>query len=272
MEKKSVLIGISALIMSTILTLVLVTLVIDPFSYGVYAPDAFLTSEEKTERSRLDSLRKDSIRIDLINKENIRIAQLRKDSIIRDSITQDSLRRVKLVESVYIYNKLNYTLSTISTKREELLLRDSIQKIWKVADNYKTRGDSISGFISSGDKTIDSLKKIVLDLNKKVEQSQEKVAGLQKDLAESQKDLQKALEVPPPPPIEYTEEQVLGYSKAYESMEPSVAAKHIELMHEDDALEILTNLQPRAVGRILGEMEPTKAAKIWLNLSSKKEK
>jgi flagellar motility protein MotE (MotC chaperone) len=162
---------------------------------------------------------------------------------------------------------LNYTLSTISVKREELLLRDSIHKIWKVADNYKTRGDSISGLISSGNKTIDSLKKIVLDLNKKVEQSQEKVAELQKA-----SEVQKVEEKPLPPPVEYTEEQVTGYSKAYESMDPEVAAKHMELMHEDDALEILMNLQPKAAGRILDKMEPKKAAKLWLNLNSKRQR
>ena len=263
MKEKSVLLGFAALVTSIILTFALVTLAIDPHSYGVYAPDAFLTDSIKLETRRLDSLRKDSIRIDLIDRENIRLAQLKRDSIALDSIAQDSLRRVKLVQSVYIYNKLNYTLSTISVKREELLLQDSIHKIWKVADNYKARGDSVSGLISSGNKTIDSLKKIVLDLNKKVEQSQELIAELQKP-----PDEEEVIQ----PLVEYTEEQILAYSKAYESMDPEVAVKHMALMHEDDALEILMNLQPRAAGRILDKMEPRKAAKIWLNLSSKKQR
>ena len=268
MEKKSVLFGIGALLSSVILTFVLVTLAMNPFSYGVYAPDAFLTDEEKAEIHRLDSLKKDSIRLDLLHKENIRIAQFKRDSSMLDSIKQDSLKRVKLVQSVYIYDKLNYTLSNISVKREQLILQDSIYKIWEVADNYKTKGDSISSLISSGNRTIDSLQKIVLDLNKKVEKSQEVVK-------EMGVELQKAKETPPPPPpveYTYTEEQVAGYSKAYETMDPEIVAKQIELMHEDDALDILMNLQPRAAGRILDKMEPKKAAKIWLNLNSKKER
>jgi hypothetical protein len=272
MEQKSVLFGFIALITSAILTFILVTLVMNPFSYGVYAPDAFLTDEEKAEIHRVDSLMKDSIRLDMLHQEALRIAQFKKDSTILDSIRQDSLKRVNLVQSVYIYDKLNYTLSTISVKRDQLLLQDSIYKIWEVADNYKTRGDSISSLISSvtssGNRTIDSLQKIVLDLNKKVEQSQ-------KVIQEMGVELQKAKEVPPPPPsveYAYTEEQVTGYSKAYETMDPETVAKQMELMHEDDALDILINLQPRAAGRILDKMEPKKAAKIWLNLNSKKER
>ena len=274
-EQKSVLIGIAALLSTAILTLVLATLVINPLSYGIYGPETFLTDQEKLERRRIDSLKKDIARINLLKKEAIRFAQLRQDSIKLDSIAQDSLRRVRLVQSIYIYNKLNYTLATISVKRGELLLRDSIHQIWKVADNYKAKGDSISDLVSSGNRTIDSLRQIVLDLNKKVDQSQEKVTGLQNDLAKSQRDLAEALKPKPepePPPIEYTEEQVSGYTKAYETMDPSVAAKHMELMHEDDALDILMNLQPRAAGRILDQMEATKAAKIWLNLNSKKQR
>ena len=253
--------GFAALLMSVILTFIIIILAMDPFSFGVYEPDVFLTDDEKLEVRRLDSLRKDSIRIDLINQEAIRLVQWIKDSIVLDSVRQDSLRRVKLVQSVYIYDKLNYTLATISVKREELLLRDSIQKIWKVADNYKTSGDSVSSLVKSGTKTADSLEKIVLNLNKKVEQSQEIISALQNVPNESVSE-----------EFLYTEEQVTGYSKAYETMDPGTAAKHLEIMHEDDALEILIKLQPRAAGRILDKMEPRKAAKIWLNLSSKKQR
>lgn len=169
---------------------------------------------------------------------------------VKDSIRQDSLRRVQMEQNIYIYDKLNYSLSTLGLKREKLILQDSIYKIWKIVDNYKRRADSINTGIGTGNRLTDSLRNVIAKLEKK----EEKKGQQQKNI------------------VEYSSEQVLGYAKAYESMDPEKAAKQLELMPESEALELLINMQPRPAAKILDKIEPIKAAKLWLVLNSKKKR
>lgn len=165
-----------------------------------------------------------------------------------DSIRQDSLRRAAIEQTAYIYDKLNYTLSTLSLKREKLILQDSIYKIWKIVDNYKLKVDSVNTIVNVKNKSIDSLNKVITKLTKK-------------EVKETEKPL-----------VEYSSEQIMGYAKAYEMMDPGLAAKQLQLMPEEDALEILINIQPRPAAKILDKIEPIKAAKFWLLLNSKKKR
>ncbi len=201
-------------------TLAMVGLLIDPSLFGINKPAEVKSSKVVRLSPRADSLRKDSIR-----KSNIE-------------------------QNIYIYDKLNYSLSTLSLKRDKLLLLDSIYRIWKIADNYKSKVDSISKVFNSGTKSADSLRKAITKINQK--------EGKGKQTAKTQ--------------TEYSGEQISGYAKVYESMDPVKAAKQIELMSEDDALELLINMQSRPAAKILDKIEPIKAAKIWLILNSKKKR
>jgi hypothetical protein len=214
MDKKLLLVGLATMSLVVISTLALVGLLIKPEIFGV----KLFTSDTLSVKfdPRLDSIR------------------------------QDSIRRATLEQNVYIYDKLNYTLTTLSLKREKLILEDSIYKIWKIVDNYKMKVDSVNKVLNIQIKSADSLRKAIVKLTTK--------------------------EVKEVPKIEYSTDQVLSYAKAYEVMDPAIAAKQLQLMPEEDALEILINIQPRPAAKILDKIEPIKAAKFWLILNSKKKR
>jgi flagellar motility protein MotE (MotC chaperone) len=217
MDKKILIIGFATMIMVVLSTLALVGLLVEPRIFGVH---------------------KTFISDTLSVKFNPKL----------DSIRQDSLKRANIERNIYIYDKMNYSLSTLSLKREKLLLRDSIYKIWKIVDSYKKREDSVTKALNSGSKTVDSLKKTVVKLSAK---------GVKEPVKSS---------------IEYSNEQIANYSKVYEGMDAAKAAKQIELMSEEDALQLLISMQPRPAAKILDKIEPIKAAKIWLILNSKKKR
>jgi len=132
MDKKLLLVGLATMSLVVISTLALVGLLIKPELFGV---KPFTT----------DTL---SVKFD---------PRL-------DSIRQDSIRRATLEQNIYIYDKLNYTLTTLSLKREKLILKDSINKIWEIVDNYKMKVDSVNKVLSSQIKSTDSLKKAIVKL------------------------------------------------------------------------------------------------------------
>ena len=219
MDKKILIIGFATMLLVILSTLALVGLLVNPGIFGVH------------KKLMPDTL---SVKLD---------PRL-------DSIRQDSLKRMQLEQNVYIYDKMNYSLSTLSLKREKLLLCDSIYKIWKIVDDHKKREDSVLRVMNIGNKAVDSLRKCIVKLS--VKEDKEKGSGTVK--------------------TEYTEEQRTGYSKVYEGMDPEKAAKQIELMSEEDALQLLISMQPKPAAKILDKIEPIKAAKIWLILNSKKKR
>jgi flagellar motility protein MotE (MotC chaperone) len=220
MDKKIIIIGSITMLLVIISTLALVGVLVDPGIFGIKKQLPPVESVKIKSNPRLDSLRR------------------------------DSTKRENLQHNLYIYDQLNYSLSTLSLQREKLLLSDSIYKIWKMVDYYKKRNDSVLNTINSGLKTTDSLKKTIVNLNTKEGKGKEGTKNK----------------------VEYSNDQVMGYAKVYEGMDPARAAKQLELMSEEDALELLINMQARPAAKILDKIEPIKAAKIWLILNSKKKR
>ncbi len=64
-------------------------------------------------------------------------------------------------------------------------------------------------------------------------------------------------------------ERLMKVSKIYEAMPADEAAKRLEKLDEDTAVDILSVLKPRAAGGILGEMDNDKAASISKKIINK---
>jgi flagellar motility protein MotE (MotC chaperone) len=56
------------------------------------------------------------------------------------------------------------------------------------------------------------------------------------------------------------QEQQLKVAKMYEAMQPEDAARRIEKLDDESALQILTTLKPKVAGKILAQIDTAKAA------------
>ncbi len=95
---------------------------------------------------------------------------------------------------------------------------------------------------------------IKADIQKEVEHNEE----LKKEIEEAQKNID-----------EKTKERLLKVSKMYEAMPPEEAAKRLEKLDENTAVDILSMLKPRAAGGILAQMDSDKAASISKKIITK---
>lgn len=59
-------------------------------------------------------------------------------------------------------------------------------------------------------------------------------------------------------------------ASAYNDMDPAAAARIMKNLDDDDVVFILSNVQKKQAGKILGKLNPARAAKIMMSLSSSK--
>lgn len=86
-------------------------------------------------------------------------------------------------------------------------------------------------------------------------------ADIQKEIETNEK-LKKELEEARKTLDENARERLMKVSKIYEAMPAEEAAKRLEKLDEDTAVEILSVLKPRSAGGILAQMDNDKAASI----------
>ena len=96
-------------------------------------------------------------------------------------------------------------------------------------------------------------------------------SDIQKEIEHNEK-VKKDFEAEQKAAYEYSKERLLKVGKIYESMPPDEAAKKLEKLDEDTAVEIIGVLKPRAAGGILTEMDSEKAAAISKKLIIKKSR
>ncbi len=95
------------------------------------------------------------------------------------------------------------------------------------------------------------------DIQKEVEHNEK----LKKEIEQAQKNID-----------ENTKERLLKVSKIYEAMPPEEAAKRLEKLDENTAVDIISMLKPRAAGGILAQMDSDKAASISKKIITKGKK
>ena len=95
------------------------------------------------------------------------------------------------------------------------------------------------------------------DIQKEVAHNEE----LKKEIEEAQKNID-----------EKTKERLLKVSKIYEAMPAEEAAKRLEKLDENTAVEIISMLKPRTAGGILAQMDSDKAASISKKIITKGKK
>ncbi len=95
------------------------------------------------------------------------------------------------------------------------------------------------------------------DIQKEIEHNEK----LKKEIEEAQKTIS-----------ENTKERLLKVSKIYEAMDPEEAAKRLEKLDENTAVDIISMLKPRAAGGILAQMDSDKAAAISKKIITKNAK
>ena len=95
------------------------------------------------------------------------------------------------------------------------------------------------------------------DIQKEVEHNEK----LKKEIEEAQKTID-----------ENTRERLLKVSKIYEAMPAEEAAKRLEKLDENTAVDIISMLKPRAAGGILAQMDSDKAASISKKIITKGKK
>ncbi len=95
------------------------------------------------------------------------------------------------------------------------------------------------------------------DIQKEVERNEK----LKKEIEEAQKNID-----------ENTKERLLKVSKIYEAMPPEEAARRLEKLDENTAVDIISMLKPRAAGGILAQMDSDKAAAISKKIITKGKK
>jgi flagellar motility protein MotE (MotC chaperone) len=206
MEKKILYIGLATLFLVLISTLSLIILVINPNIFS---------SKINDQNKKIDTL--------------------------TNSKGGDSNSLVKSDTNI-IYDSLNYTISSLIFKRENLLFVDSTERLNKEIIN--------KGFV------IDSLKSENKKLKDEIDAKEKLMAKTGKTSTQST----------------FSEQEKKGYSKIYESMNPESAAKQLEEMPEIEAIKILLNIDSKQGAKILDKIEPKKAAKIWNTLNSKEKK
>jgi flagellar motility protein MotE (MotC chaperone) len=92
------------------------------------------------------------------------------------------------------------------------------------------------------------------DIQKEIEHNEK----LKKEIEEAQKNID-----------ENTKERLMKVSKMYEAMPAEEAAKRLEKLDENTAVDILIMLKPRAAGGILAQMDSDKAASISKKIITK---
>jgi len=95
------------------------------------------------------------------------------------------------------------------------------------------------------------------DIQKEIEHNEK----LKKEIEEAQKNID-----------ENTKERLLKVSKMYEAMPAEEAAKRLEKLDENTAVDILIMLKPRSAGGILAQMDSDKAASISKKIITKGKK
>jgi len=95
------------------------------------------------------------------------------------------------------------------------------------------------------------------DIQKEVEHNEE----LKKEIEEAHKKID-----------ENTKERLLKVSKIYEAMPAEDAAKRLEKLDENTAVDIIGMLKPRTAGGILAQMDSDKAASISKKIITKGQK
>ena len=95
------------------------------------------------------------------------------------------------------------------------------------------------------------------DIQKEVEHNEK----LKKEIEEAQKNID-----------EQTKERLMKVSKMYEAMPAEEAAKRLEKLDENTAVDILITLKPRSAGGILAQMDSDKAASISKKIITKGKK
>jgi len=96
-------------------------------------------------------------------------------------------------------------------------------------------------------------------------------SDIQKEVAHNEK-LKQEIEEAQKNIDEQTKERLMKVSKMYEAMPAEEAAKRLEKLDENTAVDILITLKPRSAGGILAEMDSDKAASISKKIITKGKK
>jgi len=96
-------------------------------------------------------------------------------------------------------------------------------------------------------------------------------SDIQREVAHNEK-LKKEIEEAQKNIDENTKERLLKVSKIYEAMPAEEAARRLEKLDENTAVDIISMLKPRAAGGILAQMDSDKAASISKKIITKGKK
>ena len=96
-------------------------------------------------------------------------------------------------------------------------------------------------------------------------------SDIQREVAHNEK-LKKEIEEAQKNIDENTKERLLKVSKIYEAMPAEEAARRLEKLDENTAVDIISMLKPRAAGGILAQMDSDKAASISKKIITKGRK
>jgi hypothetical protein len=162
-----------------------------------------------------------------------------------DSLTIQGELPDSLLRRGSIYDSLNYSISTLTLKRDNVLLSDSIRGMW--------------GNINNDKKTIDSLRTEIRKQSDTLSLKERKIVDLMRLNSNFNETESKT----------FSDKEKKGYAKIYENMSPEVAAKHIELMTDGEAINILLNIDNKQGAKILDKIESRRAAKIWNALNTR---
>jgi flagellar motility protein MotE (MotC chaperone) len=162
-----------------------------------------------------------------------------------DSLTIQGELPDSLLRKGSIYDSLNYSISTMTLKRENILLSDSIRGLWGNINNEKRISDSLRAEIRKQSDTLSLKERRIVDLTR-----------LNASFNETESKT-------------FSDKEKKGYAKIYENMSPEVAAKHMELMTDNEAINILLNIDNKQGAKILDKLESRRAAKIWNALNTR---
>jgi flagellar motility protein MotE (MotC chaperone) len=158
-----------------------------------------------------------------------------------------SYRRIFFI----ILFSLTYNLLPIAYSPSYCLLPIAYSPSYSFAQEQKQQPQQQESFEE------ERLSIIKSDIQKEVEHNEK----LKKEIEEAQKNID-----------ENTKERLLKVSKIYEAMPPEEAAKRLEKLDENTAVDIISMLKPRAAGGILAQMDSDKAASISKKIITKGKK